>query len=261
MSLSFSKQTAAVLEVVEQIYSPGELSEFPDRIFRALEHLVPGALFSMETLDVRSGVASSAANRTPPQNSAEWRERIMELLPTHPAFPYVAENPHTVIAINDCVSEREFRRSALYNDILKPMDVAHQIVIGLQIPHHVAGVTISRDNDFTDTERQLLRALAPHLALAHVHAQNLTTLRQLESVVSPSVEALSALGLSLREAEVLHWIIQGKRDAEIASILGVSPRTAQKHVQNVLSKLGVETRTAAVLEALQRLRSGCAPER
>lgn len=256
MSLSHSKQTAAILEALEQVYSPGELSGFPDRIFCALGKLVPGALFSMETLDVRTGVSSSAVSCTPPANAAEWRERILELLPTHPAFPYVAENPHTVIAISDCMSQRQLRRTALYHDILKPMDVAHQIVIGLQIPHHVAGATISRDVDFTDAERNLLRAIAPHLALAHVHAQNLTALRQHESVVSPSTEALMALGLSKREAEVLHWVIQGKRDAEIAAILSFSPRTAQKHVQTVLSKLGVETRTAAAVEALQRLRTG-----
>lgn len=256
MSLSFNKQTAAVLEMLERIYSPGELSSFPDKIFRALEQLIPGALFSMETQDMRSGVASSAASRTPPQNADEWRERIMELLPTHPAFPHVAENPHTVIAISDCISQRQLKRTALYNDILKPMDVAHQIVIGLQIPHHVAGVTISRDKDFTDDERQLLRSVAPHLALAHVHAQNVTNLRQLESAVLPSTDALVALGLSRREAEVLHWVIQGKRDAEIAVILDLSPRTAQKHVQSVLAKLGVETRTAAAAEALQRIRGG-----
>jgi len=254
MSLSFNKQTAAVLEMLERIYSPGELSSFPDKIFSALELLIPGALFSMETQDMRSGVASSASNRTPPQNAAEWRERIMELLPTHPAFPHVAGNPHTVIAISDCISQRQLKRTALYNDILKPMDVAHQIVIGLQIPHHVAGVTISRDKDFTDDERRLLRSIAPHLALAHVHAQNVTALRQLESVISPPAEALMTLGLSRREAEVLHWVIQGKRDAEIAMILDLSPRTAQKHMQSVLAKLGVETRTAAAAEALQRIR-------
>jgi DNA-binding CsgD family transcriptional regulator len=185
----------------------------------------------------------------------------MELLPTHPAFPHVAENPHAVIAISDCISQRELRRTALYHDILKPMDVAHQIVIGLQIPQHVAGVSVSRDKDFTDDERGLLRAIAPHLALAHIHAQNLTNIRQLESVVSPSADTLMGLGLSGREAEVLHWVIQGKRDAEIASILGVSPRTAQKHVQSVLFKLGVETRTAAALEALQRLRGARSSER
>lgn len=57
---------------------------------------------------------------------------------------------------------------------------------------------------------------------------------------------LSALNpLSLREGEVLEWIAAGKRNSEIAAILGLSPRTVEKHVQHILEKLGVETRTGA----------------
>jgi len=51
---------------------------------------------------------------------------------------------------------------------------------------------------------------------------------------------------------VLHWIVQGKRDGEIAHILACSARTVQKHVQKVLAKLCVETRTAAAAEALSK---------
>ena len=51
--------------------------------------------------------------------------------------------------------------------------------------------------------------------------------------------------LTPREGEVLKWIAAGKRNDEIAAIFDRSPRTVQKHVQNILDKLGVETRTAA----------------
>jgi DNA-binding CsgD family transcriptional regulator len=52
--------------------------------------------------------------------------------------------------------------------------------------------------------------------------------------------------LTAREIEVMHWVTEGKRDREIAIILGVSPRTVEKHVGHILEKLQVETRTAAV---------------
>lgn len=58
-------------------------------------------------------------------------------------------------------------------------------------------------------------------------------------------------GLTRRECEVLGWLIEGKRDAEIAVILGISARTVQVHVASILAKLGVETRTAAVAAALR----------
>lgn len=54
--------------------------------------------------------------------------------------------------------------------------------------------------------------------------------------------------LTPREREVIHWVREGKRDREIAVILGLSPRTVEKHVGHILEKLGVETRTAAVNE-------------
>ncbi len=51
--------------------------------------------------------------------------------------------------------------------------------------------------------------------------------------------------LTPREIEVLKWIAVGKRNGEIGTILACSPRTVQKHVQHILHKLDVETRTAA----------------
>jgi DNA-binding CsgD family transcriptional regulator len=67
------------------------------------------------------------------------------------------------------------------------------------------------------------------------------------------VTALTGLGLTPREADVLRWLVDGKRDSEIAVILGVSVRTVNHHVERIYRKLGVETRvaaTACVREAL-----------
>jgi DNA-binding CsgD family transcriptional regulator len=50
--------------------------------------------------------------------------------------------------------------------------------------------------------------------------------------------------LTTRELEVVEWIAEGKRNGEIAKIIECSPRTVQKHVQHILEKLHVETRTA-----------------
>jgi DNA-binding NarL/FixJ family response regulator len=57
--------------------------------------------------------------------------------------------------------------------------------------------------------------------------------------------------LTMRESEVLKWVSEGKRDSEIATVLGVSVRTINKHVQSILSKLKVETRTAAALHLVR----------
>ncbi len=55
--------------------------------------------------------------------------------------------------------------------------------------------------------------------------------------------------LTPREAEVLSWLAKGKTNRDIADILGMSPRTVNKHLEHIFEKLGVETRTAAVAAA------------
>ena len=61
--------------------------------------------------------------------------------------------------------------------------------------------------------------------------------------------SLRGLGLTPREADVLAWVAQGKTDSETGTILGISPRTAGKHLEHIFQKLGVETRTAAAARA------------
>ncbi|WP_158801894.1 MULTISPECIES: DNA-binding response regulator [unclassified Acidisoma] len=61
------------------------------------------------------------------------------------------------------------------------------------------------------------------------------------------------LGLTAREAEVLLWIGHGKSSRDIAEILGLSPRTVQKHLEQIYTKLGVENRAAAAAVAVRTI--------
>lgn len=63
----------------------------------------------------------------------------------------------------------------------------------------------------------------------------------------------AAFDLSLREAEVLLWITHGKSNKEIAEILDLSPRTVNKHLEQIFDKLGVENRTAAATMSVRVL--------
>lgn len=60
-------------------------------------------------------------------------------------------------------------------------------------------------------------------------------------------------GLTLREADVLTWIANGKANRDIGEILELSPRTINKHLERISRKLGVENRTAAAAMALKAL--------
>jgi DNA-binding response OmpR family regulator/DNA-binding CsgD family transcriptional regulator len=66
---------------------------------------------------------------------------------------------------------------------------------------------------------------------------------------------LQAFKLTLREAEVLYWVVKGKTNRDIGDILGSSPATVKKHLEHVFEKLGVETRNAAASLAMKKVRS------
>jgi DNA-binding response OmpR family regulator/DNA-binding CsgD family transcriptional regulator len=62
-----------------------------------------------------------------------------------------------------------------------------------------------------------------------------------------------AFSLTSREAEVLLWLSRGKANRDIGEILSISPRTVNKHLEQVFVKLGVENRAAAAAAAVRRL--------
>ena len=82
---------------------------------------------------------------------------------------------------------------------------------------------------------------------------SLSLIRIEHRLVQQGPQALLALGLTAREAEVLYWITEGKTNPEIAIILDASPDTVKKHAAHLYAKLGVPTRTSAARCALSVL--------
>ena len=95
----------------------------------------------------------------------------------------------------------------------------------------------------------LLEAINARLLRAEQQAQ-----REFKPDFS-TFEPLLKLNLTPRVAEVLLWVAQGKTNGDIASILGISESTVKKHLLEIFQHLGVETRSAATLRALEVLNS------
>ncbi len=96
--------------------------------------------------------------------------------------------------------------------------------------------------------KQLLVRLTSDL----IGEQYLVLLEEQE-LQSFSISSLELLGLTKREAEVLFWVAKDKSNAGIARVLGCCKGTVRKHLEHIYEKLGVQTRTAAVMVALERL--------
>ncbi len=67
---------------------------------------------------------------------------------------------------------------------------------------------------------------------------------------------LQSLGLTPKESETLMWVAQGKSNRDVATILDVAEATVKKHLEHIFEKLGVESRGAATLMAIEALSRG-----
>lgn len=86
--------------------------------------------------------------------------------------------------------------------------------------------------------------------MSHLKLSRRKTRRITQQPMTQQAWALDGFRLTRREAEVLHLVAEGKRNAEIGAVLGLSPRTVEKHLEHIYHKLGVQTRTAAALSLL-----------
>jgi len=147
------------------------------------------------------------------------------------------------LRVSEFVSFRQFRQTAFFSEVVGHLPGwRDQAAVPIRLPDSVVGFALNREHVFTDEEQLMLELFHPHL----------------ERMIRRNAQygKLAAKPpLTPREREVLHWVAEGKRDAEIATILRIGVRTIEQHVRACLQKLGVETRTAAVA-AVWRARIG-----
>jgi DNA-binding NarL/FixJ family response regulator len=106
---------------------------------------------------------------------------------------------------------------------------------------------------------EVLARLATHVRNAHLARrarEAVAALQQRHPLQAEPPARLRAASLTPRETEVLSWLAKGKTNRDIADILGMSPRTVNKHLEHIFEKLGVETRAAAAALASQGLGAG-----
>jgi DNA-binding CsgD family transcriptional regulator len=124
------------------------------------------------------------------------------------------------------------------------------------IPRTRRQLTLHRPKRFSRREKLLARLFSTHLTRAFGRGSPTGPRTQRGARLEP---AARDAGLTARETEVLRWIVAGKRDAQIAPLIGASLRTVNKHVENILRKLGAENRSSAALIAEEWLGGAPSP--
>jgi len=95
------------------------------------------------------------------------------------------------------------------------------------------------------------RELANAIRSAHTGRMTLSP-EAAEALVHSRMQAQETEALTEREQDVLKLMVEGLNNAQIADHLVVSISTVKYHISNILMKLGVENRVAAVTMAIQR---------
>jgi DNA-binding CsgD family transcriptional regulator len=152
--------------------------------------------------------------------------------------------------IDDLVAPAEFQRTPLFNDYYRAIRIEHVMAVPIHVDGRflVSFVFNRSGSAFSDRDRDVAELMRPHLANLYRLGVALENARALPAD-APFDRA--AAPLTPREREVLDWVAAGKTNRDVAAILGASPRTVEKLLERIYEKLGVETRTAAVMRAIK----------
>ena len=135
--------------------------------------------------------------------------------------------------------------------------LGHRFLIGERLPESLRmwvkeqGAIRKKDDSPLSPSRLILKHEGNRLVIRLVSKSDpiLFLREERPQKVKPQSPALCSL--SSREAQVLHWVSQGKTNKEAGLILHLSGRTVQKHLEHIYQKMGVENRTGAAAKAYE----------
>jgi DNA-binding NarL/FixJ family response regulator len=198
------------------------------------------------------------------EDEPEMRRNITSLLRYHDYEPIAADNGRAGVE-----TARRDKPDLILCDVMMPEMDGYGVLQALQTDASLAripfvfltakgekddlrsGMNLGADDYLTKpvANADLVRAIEARLRRSEQQVN-----REFKPDFSSS-KPLLALGLTPRAAEALLWLAQGKTNSDIATILGITESTVKKHVQEMFDKLGVETRGAATVRALEVLNS------
>lgn len=198
------------------------------------------------------------------EDEPEMRRNITALLRFKDYEPIAAENGRVGVEI-----ARREKPDLILCDVMMPELDGYGVLRALQAEGTLASIpfiflTAKGEKDDLRSgmnlgaDDYLTKPVANDELVQAIEARLNRSARQTKRDFKPdfsSAEPLLKLGLTPRAAETLLWLCQGKTNSDIATILGITESTVKKHVQEIFEKLGVETRSAATLCALEALSS------
>lgn len=198
------------------------------------------------------------------EDEPEMRRNITSLLRFYDYEPIAAQNGRVAVEL-----ARREKPDLILCDVMMPELDGYGVLHALQSDDSLAripfifltakgekddlrsGMNLGADDYLTKpvANADLVRAIESRLRRSE---------QQMKREFRPDFSSAAPLlqfGLTPRAAEALLWLAQGKTNSDIAAILGITESTVKKYVQEMFEKLGVETRGAATVRALEALNS------
>lgn len=229
-----AKRLQDLNEALLALYHEPQEEDTVAMLMSVLLQVVPHAWMSVDEIS-KHGVATHRGEH----NRAIWWPKDHDKVLTAVAHtnPLIAVGFLPAVKLSDLCTLREFRQTAYFSDFFgSARSLRDQAALVLKVPGGRMGFCMSHERTFSKEDLLLLELLQPHFQR--------TLNRARQYLALPADPPLTP-----REREVLHWLAEGKRDAEIAAIVQAKERTVKQHVRAILRKLHVETRTAAAAAA------------
>jgi DNA-binding CsgD family transcriptional regulator len=233
-----------LLELIGDTHGLFDLEEFRRGLFEALRRAVRCDWVSINEVGPTPGDYWGMVEPELPAESAQTFGLYMH---QNPLLAYMLESRRgTARRLSEFISAEDHHSTDLYRLVYGPLGLEYQIAFTLpQEPPRMLGVALSRQrSDFDDADRDLLNQARPFLIQSYRNAIAFEALRAAVGTEA-MVSVLRAAGLTPREAEVMGLLARGNSNADLAATLGISTRTAEKHIQNCFLKLGVRSRSEA----------------
>lgn len=250
----------ALTKILPAIYAEISLARMPAVFANALSCLFPGEAHGIVVREFIHQHRYWYLHPAAPERAAPAPDLLSSFRECIPANPFQLTGTNAALALVNVVTRASLHPLDRYQDFHRPLGPENDFDVELRHREAVICAAVLRHNrDFSPQECALMNALRPHLQQAWRNAEAFENLKARVAATGVTIPQWNSallearFELTPREAEVLIWIAQGKTNSDTAAILGIRPHTVRTHLEHVFAKLGVETRHAASLCALEVL--------
>jgi DNA-binding CsgD family transcriptional regulator len=235
---------ARLADLVIDLVGFPDLDEFRRALLAALRVFVPSDYATLNDVGPEPGDVRMVAD---PEVDQAVVDAFAELADQNPLVErYLATQDGRAYRFSDVVAPEELESRPIWRAVYEPLGVAHQLAFTLPGSYgRILGVALSRGGaDYADDERDFVNAARPVLIQLY---RNAVAYRRARLFLENDglADTLGGAGLTPREASVLSSVAHGRSNADTGAALGISDRTAQKHLERCYRKLGTPDRSAA----------------